>query len=92
MENILKQILAKLEWLTESQKSLDERLRSLDEPQKELNDVVTAIRHGQEITHAKLEAITMDVRKLQGDMESLKEHEKDMEFVRRIRQAASDMN
>lgn len=40
---------------------------SLHAGQAELFQLVTALKHGQELTHAKLEALTLDVRRLEGN-------------------------
>ncbi|HEY0828665.1 MAG TPA: hypothetical protein VGE40_11255 [Bacilli bacterium] len=45
-----------------------EKLESLDE----LKQIVTSLRSNQEVTNAKLEALTMDVHHIKGDTTALK--------------------
>ena len=40
---------------------------NLQAGQTELFQMVTALKHGQDMTHAKLEALTLDVRRLEGN-------------------------
>ncbi|GIP31982.1 hypothetical protein [Paenibacillus sp. J2TS4] len=49
------------------------KLEALEEGQKELNQISRAIRDHQEETDAKLEAVAMDVHKLQGKVEEQNE-------------------
>lgn len=72
----------------EELKKINGRLENIEGRQDEIKEIVASVRHAQEITNAKLEALTMDVRKIQGDVEVIKEHKEDMEFLRRIRKAA----
>lgn len=81
---------ALMDYLEKKFSSIEQRFDSMDSRIDELKEIVVAVRHGQEFTNAKLEALTMDVRKLQGNVADLKEHKQDMEFVRRIRQAATE--
>lgn len=51
-----------------------QKLESLDE----LKQITKSLRHGQEVTHSKLDALTLDVRRLQG--ESVRFEEKTTEI------------
>jgi len=54
----------------ERQTKFEERLDSLDAGQKELFQMTKAIIHRQELTDARLEALTLDVHKIHGLMVS----------------------
>lgn len=71
---------AKVSELDTKVNSLDEKVNSLDGKvdhleigQKELYQLVSAVRHRQELGDAKLESISMDVHKLHGELASLRE-------------------
>jgi hypothetical protein len=63
VEDLLKQILAKLESMDHRLIRVEEGQKSLEEGQKELNVIANALRYNQEVTNAKLDALTLDVRK-----------------------------
>ncbi|MFM9328720.1 hypothetical protein [Paenibacillus mesotrionivorans] len=52
------------------QPRFEQRLDNLEAGQKELNQLTKAIIHRQEMTDAKLEALTLDVHKIYGMMVS----------------------
>lgn len=49
-----------------------EELKELRTGQKELREIVDAIRHRQEETDAKLDSLSMDVHKIHGELSSIK--------------------
>ncbi len=79
-EKVLNQILTQLKELNTGQQKLEARAGELVVGQKELqlrqkelglrqsemNQVLTAVRTNQEVSNAKLEGLTLDVRRLEG--------------------------
>ncbi|MFC4769477.1 hypothetical protein [Effusibacillus consociatus] len=57
---------------------------------EESKPMFSALKEANEYTHAKLEALIMDVRNLQGEVESLKEHQQDLDLIGRIRKAITE--
>ena len=66
MEQLLQQILNELQ-------TMNQRLSNSELRQNEISQIVQAIHHQQEIADAKLEALTLDVHYIRGDLTSLKE-------------------
>ncbi len=50
--------------------------------QAELKEITTALRHAQEVTNAKLDALTKDVRQLEGTVESMRKDMTDWKTVK----------
>ncbi|MDF2923192.1 MAG: hypothetical protein K0R57_2106 [Paenibacillaceae bacterium] len=59
----------------EIQRSIQTNVQYLIEGQKELYQLVRAIHHRQDMTDAKLEALTLDVHYIRGDLAALKDSE-----------------
>ncbi|MDU0332572.1 hypothetical protein RW092_20585 [Paenibacillus sp. 3LSP] len=65
-DQILNQILDKLN-------EMNSRIGSIESGQAELQHIIRAIRDRQEESDAKLEALSMDVHRLNGTVEAIKE-------------------
>ncbi len=72
-EKVLNHILEELKKLNTGQQKLEDRTselvvgqQNLELRQGEMNQILTAVITNQEITNAKLEALTMDVRRIEG--------------------------
>lgn len=65
-DQILTQILDEL-------KLMNTRIGNLEAGQSEIHQITTAIRDRQDETDAKLEALTMDIHRLNGTVEAIKE-------------------
>jgi len=69
-------------------KSMKDEIKGMKESQyvmqtqlKETNEIVRAIKHRQEETDAKLDALSMDVHKLHGEVSSLKNGQERQERI-----------
>lgn len=82
-EQLLHQILQKLDQIETEVTSLKGTQELMQTQLGETNAIVRAIRDRQDETDAKLDALSMDVHKLHGELSSLKEgqerHEKILE-------------
>ncbi|APB35975.1 MULTISPECIES: hypothetical protein [Heyndrickxia] len=78
MDQKLDLILKKLSSLESGQKELNERLEVMESGQKELGQIVRAIRDRQEETDAKIDALSMDVHHVHGEIAGVKDEIKDL--------------
>ncbi|ANB59967.1 hypothetical protein GFC30_718 [Anoxybacillus amylolyticus] len=71
--HVVTDIQKELQDIREEQKAIREEQEALKNGQKELYDLVNALLHRQEETDAKLEALTMDVHHMRGEMTAMKQ-------------------
>lgn len=84
-EKILEQILEELKSMNKRIDSIEEEVKSTKDTQKlmqtqltETNQIVRAIRDRQDETDAKLDALAIDVHKLHGELNFVKEEISDI--------------
>ncbi|MFD0672206.1 hypothetical protein [Cohnella sp. GCM10027633] len=65
-EQALQRIMDGIQGLHDRFGKVEEDIGRLNAGQAELYQITAALKHGQELTHAKLEALTLDVRRLEG--------------------------
>jgi len=73
MENRLESVENRLESVENRLESVENRVGAVEKRQDETYQIVRAIYSRQELTDAKLDALTIDVRRMQGDFVELKE-------------------
>ncbi|OAB34166.1 hypothetical protein [Paenibacillus glacialis] len=74
LKDILQSVITEaLKPIQEEMKTMNTRIGSLESGQSELHQITSAIRDRQEETDAKLEALSMDVNKIQGNTVRIEE-------------------
>jgi chromosome segregation ATPase len=78
LESGQKELNQKFEALESGQKELNNKFEVLESGQKELGQIVRTIRDRQEETDAKIDALSMDVHHVHGEIAGVKEEIKDL--------------
>jgi len=78
LESGQKELNNKFEVLESGQKEMKQRLEVMGSGQKELGQIVRTIRDRQEETDAKIDALSMDVHHVHGEIAGVKEEIKDL--------------
>ncbi|CEE00417.1 hypothetical protein BT1A1_0562 [Caldibacillus thermoamylovorans] len=81
MQNEIKSMQTEIKSMKSEIKDIKESQYLMQTQLNETNEIVRAIRHRQEETDAKLDALSMDVHKLHGEVLSLKDGQERQERI-----------